>query len=34
MTEPSHLHVEVLLGVFYVPLDRSVYVKIKLLWHW
>lgn len=30
----SHLHVKVLLGVFYVPLNFSVYVKIKLLWHW
>lgn len=27
------LHVEVLLGVLYVPLDFSVYVKVKLLGH-
>lgn len=28
------LHVEVLLGVLDVPLDFSVYVKVKLLGHW
>lgn len=30
----SHLHVEVLLGVFYVPLNFTVDVKVKLLGHW
>lgn len=28
------LHVKVLLGVLDVPLDFSVYVKVKLLGHW
>lgn len=28
------LHVEVLLGVLDVPLDFSVYMKVKLLGHW
>lgn len=32
--ENSHLHVEVLLGMFYVPFNFSVYVKVKLLGHW
>lgn len=34
LTEAVHLHVKVLLGVFYVPFNFSVYVKVKLLGHW